>query len=479
VLDVRISIWSLGFFLIALAHVTLREELLNARIAVRRAAIYAAVVGLLTTVAVLLVSLNSFAVGSLLFPLLYGWPKFNAALDRRLYPKRARLPELLRKIGDELSACTEVAGVLRVLAQAPHRLCDARSGVAFLLGDERGGDRLVADGAKVVAQPPLLQEAVVQVLRSLRTSVLRQRIAIDPQYASIIDECYAGFDRLAAEVLLPILHETRVVGGLAIGARLSGDVYEPAELEALSTVAQQALQAVGRIEAADRLRARELEFADLKRFFPPQVIDQVMARGGAAELRSQRKLVTIVFADLRGFTSFADSVEPEELLATLAEYHDAMGRRIAEFGGTLERFVGDGLMVFFNDPLEQADHAERAVRMAMSMRADIASLRETWRSKGYQVDVGMGIHTGYATCGFIGYEGRRDYAIIGTVTNLAARLSDAAGGGEILISARLRAALPTTYAAEQLGELSLKGFHQPQAVFRLLGAVSTSASANG
>ena len=148
-----------------------------------------------------------------------------------------------------------------------------------------------------------------------------------------------------------------------------------------------------------------------------------MARGGAAELRSQRKLVTVFFADLRGFTAFSDSVEPEEVMATLAEYHAAMGRRMSEFAGTLERFAGDGFMVFFNDPVEQRDHVERAARMALAMRADIARLREGWAHRGYRIDAGIGIHTGYATCGFIGYEGRRDYGVIGNVTNLAARLS--------------------------------------------------------
>jgi class 3 adenylate cyclase len=194
-----------------------------------------------------------------------------------------------------------------------------------------------------------------------------------------------------------------------------------------------------------------------------------MARGGVRELRSQRRFVTVLFADLRGFTSFADSVEPEEVTATLAEYHGAMGRRIAEFAGTLERFAGDGLMVFFNDPVDQPDHVGRAVDMALAMRDEVRTLREGWARKGYPIDVGIGIHSGYATCGFIGYEGRRDYAVIGNVTNLAARLSDAAGAGEILISARVQAELGDGYPAESVGELSLKGFHQPQATFRLLG----------
>jgi len=278
----------------------------------------------------------------------------------------------------------------------------------------------------------------------------------------------AGFDRLRSGVLLPLLRANRVVGGLAIGPRTTGDAYESAEIDALSAVAQQAVQALIRVEATERLRKRELEFADLKRFFPPQVIDQIMARGGAAELRSQRKPVTVFFSDLRGFTAFSDSVEPEEVMATLEEYHEAMGRRIAEFAGTLERFVGDGLMVFFNDPIEQPDHVERAVRMAETMRSDVGRLREAWVRKGYQIDVGMGIHTGFATCGFIGYEGRRDYGVIGNVTNLAARLSDAANAGEILISARVQAELQNGFRVEPAGELTLKGFHQPQAAYRLI-----------
>jgi class 3 adenylate cyclase len=248
---------------------------------------------------------------------------------------------------------------------------------------------------------------------------------------------------------------------------ICGDVHEKAEVDALSTVVQQAVQSVVRIEATERLRAREQEFSDLKRFFPPQIIDQVMARGGAAELRSQRKMVTVVFADLRGFTSFSESVEPEEVMATLAEYHAVMGRRIAEYGGTLERFAGDGFMVFFNDPVDQPDHAERGVGMARAMRTDMEQLRESWARKGYRIHLGIGIDSGYATCGFVGYEGRREYGVIGNVSNLAARLSDAAAPGEILISARVYAALHNGHGVEAVGELTLKGFHQPQQTYRI------------
>ena len=215
---------------------------------------------------------------------------------------------------------------------------------------------------------PLAAEPLVQLLRTTRQEILRDHIAAAAAVRQHQGRVHApGFERLRADVLLPMVHEQRVIGGLAVGPRASGDLYEGAELDALSTAAQQAVQALMRVEATERLREREREFTDLKRFFPPQIIDQVMARGGAAELRSQRKLVTVVFADLRGFTSFSDSVEPEEVMATLAEYHTLMGRRIAEFAGTLERFAGDGFMVFFNDPVDQPDHAERAARMALAM----------------------------------------------------------------------------------------------------------------
>jgi class 3 adenylate cyclase len=471
VFDPRLSFLSLTFMLFALAYTTVRHDLLNARVAVRKSVIYACVVGVLTLLAMLLVSVRPYAVALLLLPLLYWWPLFNTRLNAYLYPKRTHFPELLRAIGGEMAARTSVAEVLNVLATAPARLCDARSGVAFLFPGVVGlAEQMATNGNVGVGDPGTLpDEALVKLMGTTRKEVFRSQIAVEPLYANIQDECRACFDRLDAEVLLPILQDGRVVGGLALGARTTGDVYEAAEIDALSTLAQQALQSIARIEATERLRARELEFADLKRFFPPAIIDQVMAEGGAAELRSQRKLVTVFFADLRGFTSFSDSVEPEEVMTTLAEYHGAVGRRIAEFSGTLERFVGDAFMVVFNDPVGQEDHVERAVRMALAMSADIESLREKWRRKGYEIDVGMGIHTGYATCGFIGYEGRRDYGVIGNVTNMAARLSDAAAGAEILVTARVREELPGHYRTKPAGELTLKGFQRPQAAFRLLG----------
>ena len=470
VLDIRVAYWSVSILLLALARTTLRHELLNARVAARRGIVYAVAVSALTVFAVALVSVSPYLVALLLLPLLYVWPKFEALLNAWLYPKRLRLPEIVRKIGEDMAAATDARGVLDVLAQAPGRLADVRAGSAFLFAGVADAGELVSGRAhaddKLLALEPL-----VQLMVTLRKEIFRDQIAVEPQFVNIKRECYACFERLGADGLLPISRDGRVIGGLAIGGRERGDAWERLELEVLQTIAQQGVQALIRIEATERLRSRELEFAELGRFFPPQIIEQVMARGGARELRSQRKLVTVFFADLRGFTSFSESFEPEEVMATLAEYHSAMGRRVSEFAGTLERFAGDGFMVFFNDPVEQPDHVERAVRMALAMHADIAELRPRWAQRRYRIDAGMGIHTGYATCGFIGYEGRRDYGVIGNVTNLAARLSDAAKGGEILVSGAVRSELRDVLACEPVGELELQGFHSPQPAFRIAAEV--------
>ncbi len=477
-IDNRFLNWPLLFLVLALARVAVRQELLNARIAVRRAVMYAWAVGILTVLAVVLSTFRSYAVAVLLFPLLYLWPRFDARLNARLYPQRSRFPTLIREFGDRMAESTEVPAVLATLASAPGLLCDAVESIALLFPHDGREEFVIAASGKLPeGAGRLSDEAVVRLVAALRKDLSRTRIAVEPQYSNISEDCLRGFDRLRAELILPLARVGAApLGVLAVGPRATGDVYETAELDAISTLVQQAVQSIIRIQATERLSARELEFAELKRFFPPQVIDQVMARGGAAELRSQRRPVTVVFVDLRGFTSFSDSVEPEEVMATLAEYHAVMGARIAAFGGTLERFAGDGFMVFFNDPVEQDDHVERAAAMALAMLEDFGSLRSAWQRKGYRIDIGVGIHTGYATCGFIGYEGRRDYGVIGNVTNLAARLSDAAGAGEILISARVCADLPEGYRCEPVGELTLKGFHQAQQAFRLLGKADGASS---
>ena len=206
----------------------------------------------------------------------------------------------------------------------------------------------------------------------------------------------------------------------------------------------------------------------LRRFFSPQLAELIVTGGAEDPLKSHRREVTVVFLDLRGFTAFAETAEPEEVMAVLREYHAEMGGLILAHEGTLERFTGDGLMIFFNDPVPVPNPGERAVRMAVAMRDRVGELTMRWRKLGYDLDCGIGLAQGYATIGAIGFEGRWDYGAIGTVTNLAARLCGEAQPGQILIPRRLLGTVEHLVEAEAIGELSLKGFHRPITAYNVL-----------
>ncbi len=206
----------------------------------------------------------------------------------------------------------------------------------------------------------------------------------------------------------------------------------------------------------------------LKRFFSPQLAELIVSGGADDPLKTHRREITVVFLDLRGFTAFAEAAEPEEVMGVLHEYHAAMGRLVLEHEGTLERFTGDGMMIFFNDPVPVENPAERAVRMALAMRDVVAELRTKWRKQGFALDLGVGLAKGYATIGAIGFEGRWDYGAIGTVTNLAARLCGEAKAGQVLISQRLLVTIEELVDAEPAGELTLKGFQRPITAFNLV-----------
>jgi len=206
----------------------------------------------------------------------------------------------------------------------------------------------------------------------------------------------------------------------------------------------------------------------LKRFFSPQLAELIVAGGADDPLKTHRREITVVFLDLRGFTAFAETAEPEEVMGVLREYHAEMGKSILDHEGTLERFTGDGMMIFFNDPVPVPNPAERAIRMALAMRERVRELTTKWRKLGYELDFGVGIAQGYATIGGIGFEGRLDYGAIGTVTNLASRLCAEANPSQILVPQRLVGMVEELAEVEPVGELSLKGFHRPVATYNVL-----------
>ena len=224
------------------------------------------------------------------------------------------------------------------------------------------------------------------------------------------------------------------------------------------TLEQRVLEQVGQLDRLGRL----------KRFFSPHLADLIVSGGAEDPLKTHRREIAVVFLDLRGFTAFAEAADPEEVMNVLREYHAAMGTLILAHEGTLERFTGDGIMIFFNDPVMVPNPAEPALRMAVEMQEQAAVLLEKWKQQGHDLGFGIGVALGYATIGAIGFEGRWDYGAIGNVTNLAARLCAEAKPGQILVSRRVLTTVEGLVEAEPVGEITLKGFIKPVTTFNVL-----------
>lgn len=233
-----------------------------------------------------------------------------------------------------------------------------------------------------------------------------------------------------------------------------------AELERWNRTLEERVAAqLGEIERISRL----------KRFLAPSLAELIVSSGDEGILRSHRRDIACLFCDMRGFTAFAEAAEPEEVLELLHDYHATLVPLIQSFEGTLDRFAGDGLMVFFNDPLPCSNPAERAVRLAIAMRAGMAKLAAEWQQRGQSIGFGVGIAQGFATLGQIGFEGRFDYSAIGTVVNTAARLSDAAADGQILVTSRIAGAAGFFATLEEIGPVAIKGLSRPIAVANVVG----------
>jgi class 3 adenylate cyclase len=279
-----------------------------------------------------------------------------------------------------------------------------------------------------------------------------------------VKDVVTGLDAGANDYLTkPVDHASlvaRVRAMLRIKALQDEVRAQAAELQCWNRTLEERVQAqLGELERVGRL----------KRFLAPQLAEMIVSSGDERILESHRRDIAVLFCDLRGFTAFAEAGEPEEVIALLREYHGALGPLIHAAEGTLDRFTGDGMMVFFNDPLPCPDAAERAVRLAVAMREAVACLAQGWRKQGHHLGFGVGIAQGFATLGRIGFEGRIDYTAIGTVTNLAARLCTEAKDGQILIAPRVAAAVEGIAELAAVGELALKGLSRPIAVSDVVG----------
>jgi adenylate cyclase len=421
---------------------------------------------------------------------------------------------LLSELRESLQQQTATADVLKVISSSPGelepvfeailenatRICEAKFGTLFRFD---GNAFRVAAG---VGTPPKLAEFErrrgpfrPELGSSLeRTVGTKQVVHIADDAAESVPSPPTRLAGARSIVAVPMLKDDVLIGAIAV-FRQEVRPFADNQIALLINFATQAVIAIENAELLKQLRERtdqleaqsqeviklnaqleqrvsdqvgEIErMGRLRRFLPPQVADLIVASGTEKELESHRREITALFCDLRGFTGFSESADPEDVMALLREYHSAIGTIIYKHGGTLERFAGDGVMVILNDPVPLPNPALVAVMMALEMRSAIAALVQKWRRLGHELGFGIGISHGYATLGTIGFEGRFDYAAIGTVSNVASRLCDEARPGQILISPRVLLAVENAVTVEPAGELTLKGIRRPIAVYNVIDAV--------
>ena len=394
---------------------------------------------------------------------------------------KAQVSELTRELTELRARHEAVADILRALStpamrlqpildqivETAARLCRADSGFLYLAeGDLLRMRANFGQAEEVVEYERSRPDRAGPHSCTGRVAMTRRPVHIPDVHADS-DYAYAGaeFGHYRTLLGLPVLFDEELLGVIGL-SRAEVSPFADAEIKLMATFADQSAIAIANAKLFETVERQKTELA---RFLSPEVAALVSSEEGTQLLAGHRAQITVVYFDLRGFTAFAETAEPEELIDVIREYHAAAGELVTAHAGTLEHFAGDGMMVFFNDPVPVAEHELQAAKLALGMRDRIGELSVGWSKRGYELGLGAGIAVGHATLGRIGFEGRYDYGALGAVTNLAARLSDEAGPGQILLSQRVYAALEDRIEASPVADLQIKGFARPMQAYELVG----------
>ncbi|HKI30163.1 MAG TPA: GAF domain-containing protein [Actinomycetota bacterium] len=383
--------------------------------------------------------------------------------NENLREQRQALDEVLRAV----ARSEGLQPVLDAIIEAATRLCHGSYGQLYLAeGDVFVIASQVADLAETydyATEHPHVRDRTTVVGRA---AVAGEAVQI-PDVLADADYSFGAQAIIGYRALLgvPVILDDKLIGVVSVARSVPGPFTER-EVELVKTFADQAAIAIANARLLDTVERQRME---LSRFLSPQVAELISSEQGEQLLAGHRAYITCLFSDLRGFTSFAETAAPEELFEVLRPYHETIGELIPYYGGTLEHFAGDGILVFFNDPVVVDDHELAAVRRALAAQERFEELARTWRKRDTDLGLGIGIEAGYATVGRIGFEGRYDYAALGSVTNLSSRLSTHAVAGQTLVGPRVFAAVEESVLTEPVGGLDLKGFGRPIPAYEVRG----------
>ena len=418
--------------------------------------------------------------------------KENKLLTRELSQARQQQSATANMLKIISGSSFDLTAVLDTLVKSAARLCEADmasilqpKGKIFQYAANYGYS---PEFVQFMEEHPLGMGRGTVVGRTLleRKPVHVPDVKADPEY-TFLDAQKVG--RFRTILGVPLLREAVPIGVIVL-MRTRIRPFKPRDIELVATFADKAVIAIENVRLVGKLQAQSADLAiwnrsleqkvaeqvaeierigRLKRFLPPQVAELVVSSGREHLLESHRRETTVVFCDLRGYTAFSETTEPEEVMQLLREYHATLGTLIDKFEGTIERFSGDGLLVLFNDPISCQDPPMRAVQMALEMHAEVAKLLVKWNRFGYDMGFGIGIATGYATLGTVGYEAQLQYSATGRVVNLASRLCSEAKNGQLLTDINVASAIEARADIESAGELALKGFSRPVKAFNVRG----------